>query len=262
MGSNRRDSAPAFLEVRQVEKRFGGVLAVNGLSFQVLKGEIVGLIGPNGAGKTTVFNIISGVTRPDRGLVVLDGREVQGLHPFQIARLGIARTFQEIHLFKELTVLHNVMSAGHLRATYGFWEGLLRLPRVRRIESRLAEESLNMLSMFGLGDVATAGAGELPYGLQKTLEIVKALITRPRLLLLDEPAAGLNPEETDRLKELIHRIRDQFDLTIIVIEHTMDLIRDVSDHIVVMNFGEKLAEGHWDEVRCNEDVVRCYLGED
>jgi branched-chain amino acid transport system ATP-binding protein len=254
--------AQTVLAVKDISKSFGGVRAVDSFSMDLKKGEVVGLIGPNGAGKTTVLNMISKVTAPDSGDIIMGNASLVGLPPYRVADLGISRTFQEIHLFRGLSVLSNVKAACHLRACYSVAEGLLRTGRAPRIEAEVEEACMDTLRMFGLEGEAHVEAQSLPYGRQKLLEIVKALVTRPSILLLDEPAAGLNSEETHELKDLVETAREKFDLSIIVIEHTMEFISDISDRVVVMNFGRKLAEGTWDEIRCNDEVLKCYLGED
>lgn len=254
--------AETVLELDRVTKRFGGLVAVNELSFQVKRGEILGLIGPNGAGKTTVFNLISGISAPTSGQIRLEGQVITGRPPHQIAHLGMRRTFQEIHLFRGLSVLENVKAAAYLNANYSLAEALAWWGRTGREERRVSAQSMALLERFGLSDVAAAKADDIPYGLQKRLEVVKALITRPKVLLLDEPAAGLNTDETLELMELIRAVRQETGLTILLIEHAMEVIRGISDHVVCINFGTKLAEGTWDLVHTNEEVIRCYLGVD
>ncbi len=251
-----------ILRLESVSKHFGGLIAVDNLSFEVFPGQIVGIIGPNGAGKTTVFNLISGISSATSGEVNFGGCQITSLKPYEIAKLGMARTFQEIHLFKGLTVLENVKAAGFKSTNYSLVEALSWIGRVRWQERELTEESLALLDRFGLTAYAGNRADDLPYGLQKRLEIVKALITHPRLILLDEPAAGLNTDETLELMELIQEIRDEFDLTILVIEHAMEVIGGVSDFVIVVNFGQKLAAGTWEEIHQNEQVICCYLGEE
>lgn len=250
------------LELDRVSKRFGGLVAVNELTFQVKRGQVLGLIGPNGAGKTTVFNLISGISPATAGDIILDGQIVTGRPPHQIAKLGLKRTFQEIHLFRGLTVLENVKAAAHLETRYSLWEALAWAGRTGREERRIRERALALLESFGLAKFAKAQADDLPYGLQKRLEVVKALVTEPKVLLLDEPAAGLNTDETLELMELIRDVRRETGLTILIIEHAMEVIQGISDHVVVINFGTKLAEGDWHEVHTNEEVIRCYLGVD
>ncbi|OPZ64997.1 MAG: Lipopolysaccharide export system ATP-binding protein LptB [Firmicutes bacterium ADurb.Bin506] len=254
--------AAPVLVVDNVSKAFGGVRAVDSLCMDLNKGEVLGLIGPNGAGKTTVLNLISSVTRIDSGDIRINGTSTRNLPPHGVARLGIARTFQEIHLFKGLTVLENAKAAGHLSVRYSLFDGLASLPRSRREEAKIEHTCMDILRMFGLHGDAGKDASSLPYGRQKLLEIVKALVTEPSILLLDEPAAGLNTEESNELRDLVKEAQKRFSLSIIVIEHTMEFIASISDRVVVMNFGKKLVEGTWDEVRCDPEVLRCYLGED
>jgi branched-chain amino acid transport system ATP-binding protein len=254
--------AQAMLELDRVTKRFGGLVAVNELSFQVKRGQILGLIGPNGAGKTTVFNLISGISPATAGQIRLEGRTITGRRPHHIAQMGLKRTFQEIHLFKGLTVLDNVKAAAHLNTHYSLAEALAGVGRTGRAERELTRQAMVLLERFGLREFARAKADDIPYGFQKRLEVVKALITDPKVLLLDEPAAGLNTDETLELMELIKEARAERGLTILLIEHAMEVIQGVSDHVVCINFGTKLAEGVWDEVHTNEEVIRCYLGVD
>lgn len=250
----------AILHIRDLTKQFGGLTAVDAVSFSVPEGGIVGLIGPNGAGKTTIFNLITGIYRPTSGSIEYKGKSIVGLEPFRIADMGITRTFQNIRLFKNLSVFDNVLTACHLSANYSFAEAILRLPRFRAQEKRLTAKAEELLGIMNLSDYRDLIANNLPYGLQRRLEIVRALALDPKLLLLDEPAAGMNPDETEQLMSLIVRIRDDFGLSVIVIEHHMDLIMGVCEHIVVLNFGEKIAEGSADEISKNAQVIEAYLG--
>jgi len=250
----------AILEISNLTKRFGGLAAVNDVSFSVPDGGIVGLIGPNGAGKTTIFNLVTGVYSVTSGDVKFQGKSIVGLPPFKIADKGITRTFQNIRLFKNLTVFENVLTACHMSAQYNLAETILRLPRFRKEEKMLYEKAENLLSIMGLTERRDLVANNLPYGMQRRLEIVRALALDPKLLLLDEPAAGMNPDETEQLMNLIGRIRKDFNLSVLVIEHHMDLIMGVCEHIVVLNFGLKLAEGRPEEVANNPKVVEAYLG--
>jgi len=250
----------AILHIRDLTKQFGGLTAVDAVSFSVPEGGIVGLIGPNGAGKTTIFNLITGIYRPTSGSIEYKGKSIVGLEPFHIADMGITRTFQNIRLFKNLSVFDNVLTACHLSANYSFAEAILRLPRFRAQEKRLTAKAEELLGIMNLSDYRDLIANNLPYGLQRRLEIVRALALDPKLLLLDEPAAGMNPDETEQLMRLIVRIRDDFGLSVLVIEHHMDLIMGVCEHIVVLNFGEKIAEGSADEVSKNAQVIEAYLG--
>ncbi len=249
-----------ILEIRNLTKKFGGLTAVGDVSFDVPEGGIVGLIGPNGAGKTTIFNLITGVYVPTSGSITFKGTSLVGLEPFKIADMGITRTFQNIRLFKNLTVFENVLTACHMNANYSFTEAILRLPRFRTQEKKLLEKAENLLGIMGLGSYRDLVANNLPYGLQRRLEIVRALALNPSLLLLDEPAAGMNPDETEHLMQLIARIRTDFSLSVLVIEHHMDLIMGICERIVVLNFGQKIAEGTAEEVSRSPQVIEAYLG--
>lgn len=256
----------SLLSVRDLSIQFGGLRAVSDFSLELSSGQLVGLIGPNGAGKTTVFNLLTGVYTPNSGTILfrdLHERTVNlvGLSPYAITRLGMARTFQNIRLFANLTVLENVLVSHHFRIGYSAVEAVLRLPRYWREEARIREQSMELLEIFGLEKTADWRAGGLPYGQQRKLEIVRALATQPRLLLLDEPAAGMNPQETRQLMDLIHFIRERFRLTILLIEHDMSLVMNLCERITVLDYGRILAEGAPEEVRNNPDVIKAYLGE-
>ena len=250
------------LEVNHATMRFGGLVAVNDLSMHIDHQEIVALIGPNGAGKTTAFNMITGVYTPTEGSVTLSGRSITGMRPDRIAAAGIARTFQNIRLFKALTVLDNVVIAQHLRLTSSWVGAVLRSPRYRKENAQMYARAKELLTYMGLWEVRDEIASSLPYGMQRKLEIARALATQPTLLLLDEPAAGMNPAESAELTELIRGIRDQFHLTVLLIEHHMDVVMDISDRIYVLNYGSLIAEGTPAQIQSNEDVIHAYLGGD
>jgi branched-chain amino acid transport system ATP-binding protein len=240
---------------------FGGLRAVDDFEIQIGKGEIIGLIGPNGAGKTTCFNMITGVYKPTTGSVELDGARIDGMPTYRINRMGIARTFQNIRLFKQLSVLDNVRAALHREVDYGLVAGVLRTPKYKATEKRLREKAVDLLSVFGLEGRLLDPAGSLPYGEQRKLEIVRAMATRPKLLLLDEPAAGMNPHETAALMKLIHRLRDELGATILLIEHDMSLVMKICERIYVLDYGKAIAQGTPAEIQKNERVIKAYLGE-
>ena len=250
------------LEVNHATMRFGGLVAVNDLSMHIDHQEIVALIGPNGAGKTTAFNMITGMYTPTEGSVTLSGRSITGMRPDRIAAAGIARTFQNIRLFKALTVLDNVVISQHLRLTSSWVGAVLRSPRYRKENAQMYARAKELLTYMGLWEVCGEIASSLPYGMQRKLEIARALATQPTLLLLDEPAAGMNPAESAELTELIRGIRDKFHLTVLLIEHHMDVVMDISDRIYVLNYGSLIAEGTPAQIQSNEDVIRAYLGGD
>jgi branched-chain amino acid transport system ATP-binding protein len=257
----------AILTVQKLTKSFGGLTAVSNVNMEIERGELVGLIGPNGAGKTTVFNLLTGVYVPTGGSVTLDvdGREkaLQGLKPYTICKAGVARTFQNIRLFRDLTVLDNVRIAMHQNVKYGLLPSFLHiLPPYKKEENRLLEESMELLRIMKLGGKADELAKNLPYGEQRHLEIARALATKPVLLLLDEPAAGMNPAETAQLTELIEWIRSEFNLTILLIEHDMSLVMKICERIYVLDYGMLIADGTPDEIKSNKRVIEAYLGED
>ena len=251
----------AMLEVTSLGISFGGLRAVDELSMKIEKGGLVGLIGPNGAGKTTVFNMLTGVYRPTDGGIRLDGQNLVGKKPHEICKLGVARTFQNIRLFSNLTVLDNVKTGLHNEITYSLAESLFHIGSYRKKERQMDERAMEMLGVFGLESVADYKAANLPYGKQRKLEIARALATDPKLLLLDEPAAGMNPNETGELMETIELVRKKFGVTVLLIEHDMKLVSGICEYLYVLNFGRLLAEGTPSEVLQNPEVVTAYLGE-
>ena len=253
-------SVEPVLKINHLTMKFGGVVAVDDFTMHINSGEIVALIGPNGAGKTTAFNAVTGVYTPTSGSVSLLGEPITGKRPDQITKLGIARTFQNIRLFSSMTVFENVLTAHHLRKTSNIFTATLRLNAAE--ERQMREDTAALLRKVDLYDLRDEIATSLPYGKQRLLEIVRALATKPKLLLLDEPAAGMNPQETDELGAFIRRIRDEFDLTIFIIEHHMNLVMEISDRIYVIEFGKQIAEGIPSEIQNNEAVSEAYLGGD
>lgn len=251
----------ALLEVSNLGISFGGLRAVDSFQIQIQKGQLYGLIGPNGAGKTTVFNMLTGVYKPDDGKIVLDGKNITGQKTIEINRAGIARTFQNIRLFKELTVLDNVKAGLHNQYHYSTLEGILRLPRYFKVEKEMNEKAYELLKVFDLEQESGFSAANLPYGKQRKLEIARALATHPKLLLLDEPAAGMNPNETNELMNTIRFVRDNFDMTILLIEHDMKLVSGICEELTVLNFGQVLAQGKTAQVLNDPQVITAYLGE-
>jgi branched-chain amino acid transport system ATP-binding protein len=256
----------ALLSVTKLTKTFGGLTAVSDVDIEINRGELVGLIGPNGAGKTTVFNLLTGIYPPTSGKIVLDcdgkPRQIGGLRPDKISKAGLARTFQNIRLFKNLSVLDNVRIAIHQNVHYGLLSGFLHLPSYIREEKRVREESLALLDIFNLASKQDEMAANLPYGEQRRLEIVRALATKPQLLLLDEPAAGMNPAETAQLTSTIAQLREQFGITILLIEHDMSVVMTICERIYVMDYGKLIAHGTPDEIKADPRVIKAYLGED
>lgn len=248
------------LQVKNLSISFGGLKAVENVSFDLKKGELLGLIGPNGAGKTTLFNMLSGVYTPTKGQIFLDGKEVQGTPPDKLSKLGVARTFQNIRLFDNLTVLDNVKLAMNQYMQYGVLTGMLRLPKFWSEEKEATDKAREILKLFDLDKYFRAFAGSLPYGAQRKLEIARAMATRPKLLLLDEPAAGMNDTETAELMDSISLIRKMTGVSILLIEHDMNLVLGISERLIVLNYGEILASGDPKEVIQNEEVVKAYLG--
>ncbi len=250
-----------ILEVRNLGIDFGGLTAVNNLDMDVYEGEIYGLIGPNGAGKTTVFNMLTKVYQPSRGTIKLDGVDTAKLDPVQANIAGVARTFQNIRLFSGLSVLDNVKIGMHNQIKYGLLTSILRLPGFYKAEKAADEKAMELLKIFGLDKYADLTAGNLPYGAQRRLEIARALATQPKLLLLDEPAAGMNPQETQDLMDMIRNIRDHFPISILLIEHDMKLVMGICERITVLNFGQMLAQGLPEEIQSNPEVIKAYIGE-
>ena len=254
-----KDKKP-ILDVRELGIDFGGLTAVDGFNLMIGRNEIAGLIGPNGAGKTTVFNLLTNVYQPTRGSILIDGMPTAGKKTYQVNRMGVARTFQNIRLFKELSVIDNIKVGLHESMKYNLASSLLRMPNYWKEEKQCTERALELLDIFHMADLANAQAGSLPYGAQRRLEIMRALATGPKLLLLDEPAAGMNPSETAELTETIRRIRDEFNIAVLLIEHDMSLVMGICEGIAVLNFGRIIAKGTPDEIRNNPQVIEAYLG--
>ncbi|HYC93320.1 MAG TPA: ABC transporter ATP-binding protein [Thermoanaerobaculia bacterium] len=250
-----------LLQANSVTIRFGGLTAVSNFNLAIRPHELLGLIGPNGAGKTTIFNMLTGVYKPTEGEIRIGGVSTKEMKPYQITSLGVARTFQNIRLFKELTVLDNVKIGGHIHYKYSGTSAVLHTNRFHEAEDIAEVEAMKLLEIFGLASRAENEAKNLPYGDQRRLEIARALAARPKLLLLDEPAAGLNDSETRALMNTIHDIRDRFDIAILLIEHNMELVMGICERIVVLNFGKTIAEGTPEAIRANPAVVEAYLGE-
>lgn len=251
----------SLLEVKNLTISFGGLRAVDDFNIEIKKGQLYGLIGPNGAGKTTVFNLLTGVYKPDEGIIRLEDKDITGLKTIDINKAGIARTFQNIRLFKDLTVLDNVKVGLHNHYRYSTIEGILRLPKYYKVEKAMDERAMELLKVFELDGEADYLASNLPYGKQRKLEIARALATEPKLLLLDEPAAGMNPNETGELMDTIRFVRDKFDMTILLIEHDMKLVSGICEALTVLNFGRILAQGQTSTVLNDPQVITAYLGE-
>lgn len=251
----------ALLEAKKLGISFGGLRAVDDFNISIEKGALYGLIGPNGAGKTTVFNLLTGVYKPTEGIITLDGKDITGKKAIDINQAGIARTFQNIRLFKDLSVIDNVKVGLHNHMGYSTITGILRLPKYYKVEKKMTEEAMELLKVFGLEAEADTLADNLPYGKQRKLEIARALATKPKLLLLDEPAAGMNPNETQELMDTIRFVREHFDMTILLIEHDMKLVSGICEELTVLNFGRVLCQGKTSDVLNNPEVIKAYLGE-
>ena len=251
----------ALLDVTNLGISFGGLRAVDNFEVHIQKGELYGLIGPNGAGKTTVFNMLTGVYKPTDGIIKLDDKNITGMKTTQINQEGIARTFQNIRLFSKLSVLDNVKAGLHNDYAYSTIAGIFRLPKYYRTEKAMDEKAMELLSVFDLDKEAKLSAGNLPYGKQRKLEIARAMATKPKLLLLDEPAAGMNPNETAELMETIQLIRDKFEMTILLIEHDMKLVSGICERLTVLNFGRELKQGVTKDVLNDPEVIKAYIGE-
>lgn len=251
----------ALLEVKNLGIVFGGLHAVEDFNLSLEKGSLYGLIGPNGAGKTTVFNMLTGVYKPTTGTFSLDGKKLTGKSPVEISKAGIARTFQNIRLFKNLSAIDNVKLGLHNQMKYSTFEAIFRLPRYFTTEKKMNEKAMELLKVFALADEWDTLADNLPYGKQRKLEIARALATNPKLLLLDEPAAGMNPSETQDLMDTIRFVRDKFDMTILLIEHDMKLVSGICEEVTVLNFGTELAKGKTSDVLNNPEVITAYLGD-
>ncbi|MGD0707662.1 MAG: ABC transporter ATP-binding protein [Anaerolineaceae bacterium] len=248
------------IEVSQVTKQFGGLTAVDNVDLVIPEHSIASIIGPNGAGKTTLFNCVSGYYSPEHGLILFNGQPIQGLPTHTIAELGIARTYQNIRLFKQMTALENILVGGQPHLTTSWWDAILHTRRFSHEEKNAMADAFRLLEHVGLGDLGDTQASNLPYGAQRRLEIARALANHPRLLLLDEPTAGMNPQETEAMAHFIAQLRDEFNLTIILIEHDMSVVMGISEQITVLDHGIKIAEGKPEEIRSNPRVIEAYLG--
>jgi branched-chain amino acid transport system ATP-binding protein len=251
----------SILAVQGLSRSFGGLRAVDSVDFEAQAERITAVIGPNGAGKTTLFNLISGSLQPDAGKVFFDGEDITGMRPYRVARKGVSRTFQAIKLSRKMTALENVMIGRHVRSRGGFLSGMLAAPWTRGEERSIREEAMRAIELLGIAEYRDKETGSLPFGIQRAVELARAIAAEPKLLLLDEPASGLNLRETRDLSELIIRIRDR-GITILVVEHDMSLVMDISDQIVVLNFGKKIAQGAPREIQENREVIDIYLGEE
>ena len=251
----------ALLEVNHLNISFGGLHAVDDFHVSIEKGQLYGLIGPNGAGKTTIFNLLTGVYKPDEGIINLDGQDITGKSTIDINKAGIARTFQNIRLFHQMSVLDNVKAGLHNHDKYSLFTGIVHTPKYFKVEKTMNEEAMKLLKVFDLDKEADILASNLPYGKQRKLEIARALATKPKLLLLDEPAAGMNPNETEELMDTIRFVRDNFDMTILLIEHDMKLVSGICDRLTVLNFGQVLKQGKTADVLHDPEVIKAYLGE-
>ena len=254
------DKATTLLSVEGISVRFGGIVALDGVSFDIKEGQICGLIGPNGAGKTTLFNVLSRLYQANSGKIEFDGKVLTEMPVHQIARMGIGRTFQNLALFRTMTVLENTMVGRHCRESTGFFLNALRLGQVEGEDAQTRRRAVELVDFLGLNEVAHVKVADLPFGTQKRVELARALAADPKLLLLDEPAAGLNHEEVHTLGEVIRGIRDKLKITVLLVEHHMSLVMGISDQVVALNFGRKIAEGTPDQVRAHPDVIQAYLG--
>ncbi len=250
-----------ILKIDHITMQFGGVTAIDDLSFEVEKGSIYGLIGPNGAGKTTIFNIITGNLYPTKGKVIFEGNDITGVKPNKVVYKGIARTFQNIRLFKSMSVLDNILIGFDAQANYSYFEAILRLPRYFKHEKLIKEKAYELMDIFGISQFANSNATALSYGNQRKVEIARALATNPKLLLLDEPAAGMNPNETAELSEIIHKIKKDFNLSILLIEHDMKFVNAMCDNLTVLDYGEKIFEGKPADAIVDKRVISAYLGD-
>ena len=250
-----------LLKTENIVMKFEGLTAINNLNLEIHEHQIFGLIGPNGAGKTTAFNVITGFLVPTEGKVYFKGEDITGLKPNHITKRGIARTFQNIKLFPEMSVIENVMTGFHIHRKFNFFEAMFRLPRFFKDEAKMYRKGMELLDLVGLTQFASDQAGSLPYGHQRKLEIARALATAPTMLLLDEPAAGMNPQESTELMDLIRKLRDEMNLTVLLIEHDMKVVMGICERIKVLDHGEEIAEGTPEEIRNNPRVIEAYLGE-